>query len=162
MGASTSHNTMGLHGLLQGEGFIIIIIIVQCLWSAIPLWRQMYTVDGTWPLYVTCVICHFWTPSCNVLGYWTYHLICYTCLFTTPLVVTTISVYDELWSSDVVSRSGPLISSLFCLLSVCSWMPTANCSWLSKPTLLSRASRASDRTPCPRVLFVFGAALANV
>jgi hypothetical protein len=82
--------------------------------------------------------------KCNLLGYRRHHSICYTCLFTTPLVVTTVSGYSVLWPSDVVSRSGPLISSvssLFCLLSVCSWMLTANSSWLSKSTPLSRFSR---------------------
>jgi hypothetical protein len=59
------------------------------------------------------VICHFWTPVCNVLGSWRHHSVCYIPLFTTPLIVTTISVYNELWSTDVVSRSSPLISSLF-------------------------------------------------
>jgi hypothetical protein len=57
------------------------------------------------------VICHFWTPICNVLGYWRHRSICYTSLFTTPLV-TTISVYSVLWSSDVVSRS--VLWSLLC------------------------------------------------
>jgi hypothetical protein len=66
------------------------------------------------------VICHFWTPVCNVLGYWRHHSVCYTPLFTTPLVVTTISVYNELWPSDVVSRNSPLISSM---LSV-RWSPS--------------------------------------
>jgi hypothetical protein len=33
--------------------------------------------------------------------------VCYTSLFTTPVVVTIISVYNELLSSNVVSRSGP-------------------------------------------------------
>jgi hypothetical protein len=83
--------------------------------SLIPLWRPMYNVCGTWPLYFTVyVICHFWTQICNVLGYRRHHSICYTSLFTTPLVVTTISVYNVLWPSDVVSRSGPLISSAIC------------------------------------------------
>jgi hypothetical protein len=58
------------------------------------------------------VIRHFWTPICNVL--WWYRSVCYTSLFTTSLVVTTISVYNVLRPSDVVSRSGPLISSVIC------------------------------------------------
>jgi hypothetical protein len=58
------------------------------------------------------VICHFWTPISNVLGYRRHHSICYTCLFTTLLVVTIVSGYNVLWPSDVVSRSGPLISSV--------------------------------------------------
>jgi hypothetical protein len=61
------------------------------------------------------VICHFWTPVCNVLGYWRHHSVCYSSLFTTPLVITTISVYSELWPSVVMPRSGPLISSLLCV-----------------------------------------------
>jgi hypothetical protein len=63
-------------------------------------------------LHYVYAICHFWTPICNVLGYRRQHSICYTCLFMTPLVVTTISGYIVLWPSDVVSRGGPLISSL--------------------------------------------------
>jgi hypothetical protein len=40
--------------------------------------------------------------------------------FTTPLIVTTISVYSVLWPSDVMSRSGPLISSVICsVISFC-------------------------------------------
>jgi hypothetical protein len=72
---------------------------VQCLRYFTPL-RYVY------------VICHFWTPICNVPDYWRLHSICYTCLFTTPLVVTTISGYNVLWPPAVVTRSGPLISSL--------------------------------------------------
>jgi hypothetical protein len=73
---------------------------VQC-------WRYLTTLRYVY------VICHFWTPICNVLGYRRHRSICYTCLFTTPLL-TTISVYSVLWPSDVVSRSGPLISSIIC------------------------------------------------
>jgi hypothetical protein len=69
---------------------------------------------------------HFWTPICNLLGCWRHCPICYTSLFTTSLVVTTISVYNVLGPSDVVSRSGPgsasLIApliSLLCLSSLC-------------------------------------------
>jgi hypothetical protein len=73
----------------------------------------MYNVCCTWPfnsgLYV---ICHFWTPICNVLSYWLHHSICYASLFTTPLIVITIFGYNVLCPSDVLSRSGPLISSL--------------------------------------------------
>jgi hypothetical protein len=58
------------------------------------------------------IICHFRTPICNMLGYWRHRLVGYTSLFTTPLVITTISVYNELWPSDVMSWSGPLISSV--------------------------------------------------
>jgi hypothetical protein len=72
---------------------------VQC-------WRYMTTLLHVY------VICHFWTPICNVLGYWWHRSICYTRLFTTPLLVATISGYNVLWPSDVVSRSGPLISSV--------------------------------------------------
>jgi hypothetical protein len=49
---------------------------------------------------------------CNVLGYWRRRSVCYTCLFTTSLVVTTISFYNVLGPSDVVSRSGPGTSAL--------------------------------------------------
>jgi hypothetical protein len=76
---------------------------VQC-------WRYLTTLLH---VYVTC---HSWTPICNVLGYWRHHSICYTSLFTTSLVVITISVYSVLWPSDVVSRSGPLISFLLSVL----------------------------------------------
>jgi hypothetical protein len=90
--------------------------IVQRFWSTIPLWRQLYNVGGTWSHFTlqVYVICHFWTPICNVLGYRRHHSICYTCLFTTPLVVITISGYNVSWPSDVVSRSGLLISSDIC------------------------------------------------
>jgi hypothetical protein len=99
-------------------------------------------VSKTFPNGIYCTVFgHSWTPICNLLGYRRHHSICYTYLFTTLLVVTTISVYNELWPSNVVSRSGPLISSLFCLLSVCSWMLTTNSNfWLSKSTVLSRSS----------------------
>jgi hypothetical protein len=79
--------------------------------------------------------------NCNLLGYRRHHSICYTCLFTTPPVVTTVCGYNVLWPSDVVSRSGPLISSV--IFYVFSWMLTANWltnSWLSKSTPLSRSS----------------------
>jgi multidrug transporter EmrE-like cation transporter len=72
---------------------------------SVQFWRYLVT---------SRVRCHFWTPICNVLGYWWHHSICYTSLFTTPLVVTTISGYSMLRPSDVVSRSGPLISSVIC------------------------------------------------
>jgi hypothetical protein len=62
------------------------------------------------------VMCHFWTLICNVLGYWRHHSICYTSLFTTPLVVTTVSGYNVLWPSDVVSRSG-LFSVIYSVIS---------------------------------------------
>jgi hypothetical protein len=61
-------------------------------------------VPLTLRVYVTY---HFWTPICNMLGYWRHRSVCYTYLFTTSLVVTTISVYNVLGPSDVVSRSGP-------------------------------------------------------
>jgi hypothetical protein len=86
---------------------------VLCWVSLIPTmmpnvrhWRYLTTLRYGYD------ICHFWTPICNVLGHWRHRSICYTSLFTTPLVVTTISVYSVLWPFDVVSRSGPLISSL--------------------------------------------------
>jgi hypothetical protein len=76
--------------------------------------KILYNVHGTGPLLTTkCtvyVLC--WTPKCNVLGYWWHHSICYTRLFTTPLVVITTSPYNEPWPSDVLSRSGPWISSI--------------------------------------------------
>jgi hypothetical protein len=71
----------------------------------VQYWRYLTTLRHVYVSY------HFWTPKCNVLGYWRHHSVCYTSLFTTPLVVTTISVYS-VWPSDVVSRSGTLISSL--------------------------------------------------
>jgi hypothetical protein len=54
-----------------------------------------------------------------LLGYWWHHWICYTGLFTTPRVVITISPYNESWPSDVLSRSGPWISSV---LSAGCWL----------------------------------------
>jgi hypothetical protein len=59
-----------------------------------------------------CVTYHFWTPLCNVLGYWRHRSVCYTSLFTTSLIVITISFYNVLGPSDVVSWSGPFISLL--------------------------------------------------
>jgi hypothetical protein len=77
---------------------------------------------------------HFWTPICNVLGYWRHRSDCYTSLFTTPLVVTTISVYNVLGPSDVVSRSGPgssldllLDSSLVCVFDLSSVCVSSLC-----------------------------------
>jgi hypothetical protein len=55
---------------------------------------------------------HFWTPICNVLGYRRHRSVCYTSLFTTSLVSTTVSFYNVLGPSDVVSRSGPGSSAL--------------------------------------------------
>jgi hypothetical protein len=49
--------------------------------------------------------------NCNLLGYRWHRSICYTGLFTTPRVVITISPYNDFWPSDVLPRSGPLISS---------------------------------------------------
>jgi hypothetical protein len=72
----------------------------------------MYNVCGTWPFTSRVHYLSILNTNRNVLGYWKHRLICCTCLFTTPLVVTTISVYNELWPSDVMSRSSPLISSL--------------------------------------------------
>jgi hypothetical protein len=70
---------------------------------------------GTWPLYITGLrYLSLLNTNYNVLGYWRHRSICYISLFTTPLVVTTISVYSVLWPSDVVSRSGSLISSVIC------------------------------------------------
>jgi hypothetical protein len=77
--------------------------------------------------------------KCNLLHYRRHHSICYTCLFTTPLVVITVSGYNVFWLSDVVSRSGSWISSLFCLLSVSpecwqltnSWKSKSHCDWRS-------------------------------
>jgi hypothetical protein len=92
------------------------------------------------------VMGHFWTPICNVLGYRIHHSICYTCLFTTPLVVIIISVYSVLWSSDVVSRSGPLISSLFCLLSAPECWQLTN-SWLQSRAVAFCRQPASTVTP---------------
>jgi hypothetical protein len=61
---------------------------------------------GTWSLLSLL------NTNCNVLGYWRHRSICYISLFTTSLVVITISPYNVLWPSDVVSQSGPLISVL--------------------------------------------------
>jgi hypothetical protein len=60
-----------------------------------------------------------WTPICTVLGCRRHQSICCTRLFTTPLVVITIFGYNQFLTSDVLSRSGPMISSLFFLLSLC-------------------------------------------
>jgi hypothetical protein len=87
------------------------VIIVST--SVDGFYTNMYKNQTSCTMYceMTYVRCHFWTPICNVLGYWRHRSVCYTPLFTTPLVVTTVSGYNVLWPSDVVSRSGPLISS---------------------------------------------------
>jgi hypothetical protein len=73
----------------------------------------MYRNEVSWIIWTYCTVFgHCWTPICTVLGYWWHRSICYTCLFTTPLVINTISGYNMLWPSDVVSLSGSLISSL--------------------------------------------------
>jgi hypothetical protein len=95
--------------------YSLIINIVLCLWVRDHFWHQLYNV---WPLM---------DAKCKWLCYWWQRSICYTRLFTTPLVVTTIFCYNVVWLSDILSRSGPWISSLFSLLSLClSWMLTAN------------------------------------
>jgi hypothetical protein len=71
-----------------------------------------------------CPVYNVWPlldAKCNLLGYRRRRSICYTCLFTTSLVVTTISVYSVLWPSDVLSRSGPWISSVS-VLNADSWL----------------------------------------
>jgi hypothetical protein len=76
-------------------------------WTKVSSIWLLYSVWVLGPfasrVYVTY---HFWTSICNVIGYWRLRSVCYTSLFTS-LVVTTISVYNVLRSSDVVSRSGP-------------------------------------------------------
>jgi hypothetical protein len=81
----------------------------------------MYECSVIWSLYVTCL--RYWSllnTKCNVLEYRRRHSVCYSGLFTTSLVVTTISFYNVLWPSDVVSPGGPgssalvLWSSLIC------------------------------------------------
>jgi hypothetical protein len=64
---------------------------------------NIVTCWGTWPLLNT---------KCNMLEYWRRRSVCYSGLFMTSLVVTTISLYNELWPSDVASRSGPGSSAL--------------------------------------------------
>jgi hypothetical protein len=91
-------------------------------------WHQMYNIGVCNPTMTPDVQClrylvplrHVFTllitsehQMCNLLGYWWHRSVCYASLFPTSLVVTTISVYNVLWPSDVVSLSGPLISSLF-------------------------------------------------
>jgi hypothetical protein len=50
--------------------------------------------------------------------YWRRRSVCYSGLFTTSLVVTTISLYNVLWPSDVTSLSGPDSSALVLLMSL--------------------------------------------
>jgi hypothetical protein len=64
------------------------------------------------------------TNVCHVLGYWRHRSVCYTSLFTTSLVVTTISVYNVLGPSDVVSRSGSRYS-----LDLVAWIFIHLCLW---------------------------------
>jgi hypothetical protein len=99
---------------------------VQC-WGHLTILLHVY------------VICHFWTPICNVLGYWRHRSISFTSLFTTPLVVTTISLYSVLWPSNVVSWSGPLISSVICsVISLqCSYLGVSSISVSISASLLS-------------------------
>jgi hypothetical protein len=60
-------------------------------------------------------------------------------LFTTPPVDITISPYNEFWPSDVLSRSGPWISSSECW-QLTDWLLLTD-SWLSRSNPLSRSSR---------------------
>jgi hypothetical protein len=73
--------------------------IVTCLESLFPL-HHMFT------LLITSEH-QMWRPR-----YWRRHSICYFSLFTTSQVVTTVSFYNVLWPSDVVSLSGPGSSTL--------------------------------------------------
>jgi hypothetical protein len=74
--------------------------IVQCLRYLTISNHQMHNV---WPLM---------DANCTLLGYRGHHSICYTGLFTTLLVLITISPYNEFWLPDVLSRGGPLMSSV--------------------------------------------------
>jgi hypothetical protein len=80
---------------------------------------------------------HFWTPNVTYSVLETpFGLL--LCFITTSLVVTTISFYNVLWPSDVVSRSGPGSSALV-LWSPLIWSSLISL-YLPKSTLLSRSS----------------------
>jgi hypothetical protein len=141
-------------------------------------WSFKYIVTclGTLSLYVTWLrYLSLLNTNCNVLGYWRHRSVCYTSLFTTSLVVTTVSVYNVLGPSDVVSRSGPGSSALvlrsslisvsgrsFDLSSVISllFLSSVICL-LCSPSVCVRLSAAPEvgclcpgkKTHCPRVLF---------
>jgi hypothetical protein len=110
--------------------------------------HQLYCI---WPLLDTkCTVYgHCWTPNvlcmataghqmycvwplmdakCNLLRYSWHHSICYTSLFTALRVVITISPYNEFWPSDVLSRSGALISSSSECWQLTDWLTLIN--WL--------------------------------
>jgi hypothetical protein len=95
--------------------------------------------------------------KCNLLGYRRHHSTCYTLLFTTPQVVTTVSGYNEFWPSDILSRSGPWISSLSVLNADSSLTPLfsvcflkskskSQCDWRS-------VSKSWYRAPWPDIYF---------
>jgi hypothetical protein len=81
----------------------------------------LYSVYDTGLLLTTkcTMLGHCGMRKCNLLGYWWHHSICYTGLFTTLRVVITVSPYNVFWPSDVLSRSGPWISSV---LNAGSWL----------------------------------------
>jgi hypothetical protein len=101
------------------------------------------------------------TPSsdtkCIMLGHWWHHSIWYTVYLRFQQSSLQSLFYKEFWPSDVLSRSGPLISSSECwqltdCLLVTNWLLLAH--WhlvtdylLSRSTPLSRYIRTGYRTP---------------
>jgi hypothetical protein len=125
---SSIWTTSGLQVLLV-QGLVLFVWNNVCIYIYIYI---LYRVGGTWPLLITkyTVFGHWWTPL-DLLGYWRHHSMCYTGLFTTPPVDITISPYNESWPSDVLSRSGPGISSV---LNAGSWL--ADCYKLTDYSLI--------------------------
>jgi hypothetical protein len=71
------------------------------------------------------------------------HSICYTGLFTTPRVVIIISPYNESWPSNILSRSGPWVSSVLnggCWLT--GWLLLTD--WLTRYTRTHRETEKHD------------------
>jgi hypothetical protein len=87
-------------------------MVLQVLTSGVCKFENHFSTPnvqcwGTWSLYVACLrYLSLLNTKCDVLVYWRHRSVCYTSLFTTSLV-TTISFYNVLGPSDVVSRSGP-------------------------------------------------------
>jgi hypothetical protein len=104
-----------------------------CLHCVMTLWRRVSErLSARWSLFSV-----FISVSLLSLSSLSWYLF-FVCCVLSSIFLLSLSrclIYVCLFSFYLLC----LLFS-FCLLSVCFWMLTANCSWLSKSTLLSRSS----------------------